>query len=166
MIPRPNRKTGEYVNCFTCGKKIYRPKCKLKVYDRHYCSKKCRDKSPYKTKISSDRMKINNPSYNKKIREKIDKKVQEYWKNHKPYNYIDGSSRNRKYTKREWIKIAKQCYERDRFICQQCGKKGGLLNAHHILPWAGNKELRYDLDNLITLCVPCHIKLHGRDKND
>ena len=161
-ILRPNRRTGKFVNCYTCLKEIYIPKCKLKMYDRHYCSKECMNISPYKKEVTSKRMKNNNPSFNPIIREKINKSVERYWKTHKPYNFIDGSSRNRKYNKRKWINLAKKCYKRDNFTCQNCNKKGGQLNAHHILPWAGNKELAFDINNLITLCVSCHAKVHNR----
>ena len=35
-----------------------------------------------------------------------------------------------------------------------------FLAAHHILPWAQCKELRYDPANLVTLCKECHGQLH------
>jgi len=88
----------------------------------------------------------------------------------KPWNYIDGQSKNRKYLLEDWKKLIKRIYARDNYTCQECGKKGGLLNAHHIIPWAISKN---DCDdNLITLCVSCHAKIHiklrdkkGRWKN-
>lgn len=51
-------------------------------------------------------------------------------------------------------------YERDNYTCQKCGKKGGNLNAHHIESYAGNKELRTELSNGVTLCYECHRDLH------
>jgi 5-methylcytosine-specific restriction protein A len=160
MITRPNRRTGQYIECFTCGIKTYKTKSRIKRYLRHYCSKKCMDNSPYKIKVSSERMKNNNPIFNPIIKEKILKSIQIYWKNNKSYNYIDGSSRNRKYTKNKWIKFVKDIYKRDNWTCQNCGKHGGLLNGHHILPWAGNPEGAFDPNNVITLCVSCHNKIH------
>lgn len=47
-------------------------------------------------------------------------------------------------------------FERDDFTCQQCGKKGGRLQADHILPYSTHPELRLDLNNGRTMCVPCH----------
>lgn len=55
-------------------------------------------------------------------------------------------------------------FERDSYKCQRCGKVGGELNAHHIKPFAKYKELRYEVDNGITLCAECHRKVH-RDVN-
>ena len=49
-------------------------------------------------------------------------------------------------------------FQRDNFTCQHCGARGGRLNAHHIKPFKAHPELRHDLANGQTLCVPCHKK--------
>lgn len=53
----------------------------------------------------------------------------------------------------------KAIFERDNFKCQKCGSKE-KINAHHIFAWKYYPEKRYDIDNGITLCENCHIKLH------
>lgn len=60
---------------------------------------------------------------------------------------------------REW---RNNVFERDNFICRKCNKKGGHLNAHHIVSWATCPEKRFDIDNGITLCLNCHRELHKR----
>ena len=61
-------------------------------------------------------------------------------------------------------------YTRDDFICQECGQRGGRLNAHHIksfssilqfyeittLKEALECEELWNINNGITLCKKCH----------
>ena len=56
----------------------------------------------------------------------------------------------------ENLRIA--CLMRDGYTCQQCGKQGGRLQAHHLVYREhGGKDT---ISNLLTLCEPCHTKLH------
>lgn len=50
----------------------------------------------------------------------------------------------------------KAVFERDAYTCQVCKKVGGELNSHHIKSWSEYKELRFDVNNGITLCEDCH----------
>lgn len=52
----------------------------------------------------------------------------------------------------------KSIFERDEFKCVLCLKKGGCLNADHIMPFSTHPELRFNLENGRTLCKECHIK--------
>src|ERR1039458_2356822 len=56
----------------------------------------------------------------------------------------------------EYKQWQKAVFERDNYTCVECGQHGGELNADHIKPFAYFKELRYELSNGQTLCVPCH----------
>lgn len=49
-----------------------------------------------------------------------------------------------------------QVFGRDNFTCQSCGKRGGDLHADHIKPFALYPDLRFDLNNGRTMCIPCH----------
>ena len=69
------------------------------------------------------------------------------------YHKIRGS-----FEYREW---RKKVFERDKYTCIWCGARNGLgkrvpLNADHIKPFALYPELRFDVENGRTLCVPCH----------
>lgn len=49
---------------------------------------------------------------------------------------------------------------KDNWTCQDCGKRGGRLTAHHVTTFSKSEMLRYSLLNGITLCEPCHAKRH------
>lgn len=65
--------------------------------------------------------------------------------------------RNR-YPAKMW---SKQVRERDNHTCVECGATE-RLHAHHIKRWKDYPELRYDLENGVTLCYQCHEKAHGK----
>jgi len=60
----------------------------------------------------------------------------------------------------EYTVWRKKVFTRDSFVCQECKRRGRLLNAHHIKTFALYPELRYDINNGITLCEGCHKNLH------
>lgn len=47
----------------------------------------------------------------------------------------------------------------DNYACARCGS-GSELRAHHLEPWALNKELRFIVGNGSTLCYMCHKEFH------
>ena len=58
--------------------------------------------------------------------------------------------------RREYKQWRDLVYKRDDYTCQCCGNRGGKLNAHHINQFADYPDLRYEVDNGITLCTNCH----------
>lgn len=78
----------------------------------------------------------------------------------------------RKRNSPEYNEWRNSVFQRDNYTCKMCGTKGGKLNAHHIELWSKNDDLRFSVDNGITLCVDCHKKLHKNggynyaEKND
>lgn len=47
-------------------------------------------------------------------------------------------------------------FQRDDFTCQICYKEGEYLQVDHIKKWSDYPELRFNMDNCRTLCMPCH----------
>ncbi len=50
---------------------------------------------------------------------------------------------------------------RSKGYCQKCGKSFPMnrLNCHHLFS-RNNKSVRWDMDNLICVCVACHFFAH------
>ncbi len=59
--------------------------------------------------------------------------------------------------------LRREIYERDDFTCRLCGKRGGKLTLHHIVPVWQNEDLVADKRNLITACAQCHHKMNGHE---
>lgn len=55
-------------------------------------------------------------------------------------------------------------FKRDNYTCQICGKRGVKLNAHHKKRWSEHPELRYSVENGMTLCERCHKDVHRRSR--
>lgn len=60
----------------------------------------------------------------------------------------------------KWREIREESKESDDNMCQDCGKVGGTLHSHHIVPVAEGGD-KYSLDNLVTLCPDCHYARHS-----
>lgn len=56
--------------------------------------------------------------------------------------------------------MRKYVFERDSYTCRLCFSTYRQMYCHHIFPQGSADE-----DNLITLCVPCHIIIHILLKN-
>lgn len=138
----PNYRGGEtrWKNCQLCEKKFF---CKtLGAYNiRKFCSQKCGWKGQQNGRFGK-----NNPN----------------WKNGKtPINNAIRSSKEHK----EWSHAV---LERDNYICQSCLKRGGDLHANHMLSFKDYPLYRFEINNGITLCKPCHYltyKFNGNQFN-
>ena len=151
-----------------------------------------RNRKPMKEKTKEKIGKANQGrEYSKVIREKISKIKKEQFKNGlTPWNkgkkvWIGEKRKNLKIPNfsgelhwnwqggitPESIK-ARQCLEyeiwrmevlkKDKFTCRLCNKKGGKLVAHHLNLFSKFVELRYSVENGMTLCRGCHSKLHNK----
>lgn len=81
-------------------------------------------------------------------------------------NYKGGHSpeRQRIYASGEFKSILREVFARDGYVCQRCGeskKEKRGIHGHHIKSWANHPSLRYDLENIVTLCRKCHNWVHS-----
>jgi len=74
-------------------------------------------------------------------------------------NLVSDEVRERRsYIAKKWRNIILQ---RDGYKCQKCGNKE-KLHVHHIQEFKDHRELRWDINNGVTVCVSCHEKIHSR----
>lgn len=61
----------------------------------------------------------------------------------------------------------KEAIARDRHTCRDCGAKDVSLVVHHVDESRknGHENMNNDLNNLITICRPCHAIRHGHKKD-
>lgn len=58
--------------------------------------------------------------------------------------------------------LSRKVFERDNYSCKNCGRNQ-KLHAHHIIPIYQDPSKALDMENLITLCRPCHTYLHANN---
>ena len=125
-----NWKGGKIISeCPICGKIIkFFPSHKNKI--NKFCSRKCYNIWQFSEHNRGE----NNPA----------------WKG--------GKTPERKllYNRPEYKIWRVSVFERDGYRCLICGKVGGVINAHHIKNWRDYPELRYSVDNGMTMCEECH----------
>ena len=69
----------------------------------------------------------------------------------------------------EYLVWRNEVYRKDNWTCRICGihcKKGNII-AHHLKKFADFPELRFTVDNGVTLCRKCHTEIEnpgGRPK--
>ena len=77
------------------------------------------------------------------------------------------------YVSPEWRRVRDKRLKADRYICQECGvvclgkrRNKPAPQVDHIKPRKTHPALELDMDNLRTLCHPCHSKRTRADQLD
>ncbi|MFK3938931.1 HNH endonuclease [Alkalihalobacillus sp. NPDC078783] len=91
--------------------------------------------------------------------------------------FITSKQKKQFYRSKDWETLRVEALERDNYECQECKRQGGVhvdskkvegerksieLNVHHKYEIEHYPKLALVLDNLETLCLPCHNKVHGK----
>jgi 5-methylcytosine-specific restriction endonuclease McrA len=153
--------SGKYKH-WPCGE--YKPEIRRSIYlskskkcidcgkDISYLSNRCRKCSAIKTSINRIGKKLPE-SWIENIRENHTKGENHHW-------WKGGISPENKKIRRskEFREWRKSVFMRDKWTCVWCGQVGGELHPDHIKPFSLFPELRFELSNGRTLCVPCHRK--------
>lgn len=156
------------VICQHCGKEFRTPP----TGNTAYCSDKCfhADETFRAKRSETTKAAWQKPEVRQNIMEGIRKRSQDpAWQNAPHFQKGDkhprykGNRRARELASRyEYKAWRKAVLSRDNFTCQHCFVRGGVLVAHHIKQWSQYPDLRFDVNNGLTLCTTCHDKVHGR----
>lgn len=80
-------------------------------------------------------------------------------------NWRGGTSpeRQRLYAGSAWRQLRRIVIARDE-VCVSCGSSTSR-HLHHVKPWATYPDLRFDPENVVLLCRPCHHDIHRKEVN-
>jgi hypothetical protein len=143
----------QYPTCESCGKKFRRVRGNV----NRFCSRECvvnagaNKRSPitlaceYCGKRFKKKVGYNRKKYCSKKCRYVAARIEDEDRGRRSYKY------------KHWRQAV---LIRDDYSCQHCGatKK---LQAHHIKEWKDFPDLRYDVNNGLTLCTSCHTIAHG-----
>ncbi len=89
--------------------------------------------------------------------------VRERMKGANNHRWRGGTTKRGVALRRDVERLRPSIYGRDNYCCRLCGKQGGKLTIHHILPIWARPDLVYDPDNMVTLCRSCHFKVNQHE---
>ena len=76
-------------------------------------------------------------------------------------NELTDEERNEERNTVEYKQWRDECFKRDNYTCQLTGEVGGRLEVHHIYSYDKHKELRFEVDNGITISKDIHKLFHS-----
>lgn len=117
-----------------------------------------------KDKVPWNKGKIGQPAWNKGLKGFFSGEKSPHWiaDRTKLKRCNDDSKNRRGHSYREW---RTQVWQRDNFKCRISNIGcAGRIEAHHILGWTEYVELRYEVNNGITLCHAHHPRKRAEEK--
>lgn len=145
---------GKYFNCILCNSEFWRKPSEIKNGNCKFCSRECylkwqvgKPKNEAYKEFCRNRTGDKNPSWKGGITPE----------NTKIRNSLEF---------RAWREAV---FLRDKHTCQDCDDKSEkgktvYLHAHHLKSFSEYVELRFEINNGITLCKKCHYKRHTNKK--
>lgn len=140
-------------NCPTCKQDFQKPKTEsVKAWNtrRVYCSRACYISwMKGKDLLAPNRFKGTVWNKGKQV-------LAIRGENHVHWKGGSGSLRHQEMARVEYKEWRQLVFIKDDYTCQVCDDRGVYLHADHIKPWSEFPELRLEVSNGRTLCVPCH----------
>lgn len=166
MIPKHKRFITFIKECIKCKNIFTKPDniCLPIFKTRKYCSRKCKANDPKQKEIISVMFKGKWSEEKKRKHSSYFKKGKESHRWIKDRNKLKIDERKKSYdTKYKYWMLAIK--KRDKWKCRIINKDcKGRLEAHHILDWENYPELRYEINNGITLCHAHHPRGRAKEK--
>jgi len=154
--PKPNRKTGVFLNCIQCGEEFYR---RPSDGNKRFCSSKCFDASRRTnqrtirrcTTCSIDFEYIEKPHSNSS-----GKYCSQECRDSDYVNWFQGKPAKGAFRSR-WHTIRRRHLETGDIHCRLQDDCKGRLEVHHIEPLRSGEN--NSPTNLMTVCHSCHVKM-------
>lgn len=124
---------------------------------QRFCSVACSNKRGF-SEETKEKMRLASKGRVKTISERL--KISESKKGAKSHFWKGGVSLINKRIRAgvEFRLWREAVFSRDNWTCQECKVRGGGLHPHHLKRFSDYPELRFSIDNGLTLCADCHKK--------
>ncbi len=126
----------------------------LALHDLRFTNEeRYRGRTPWNKGVSGYRIRlVVSESHRKAIRRARSGERSNFWR---------GGVASRRSSLARWTKDqAPKVHAQYEHTCQVCGKRGGRLHAHHIVPVWLSEEMAQEIGNLISVCARCHATIH------